>query len=193
MRTFIESFPTGIGAHTTPLYSCYWDMLYFREVKIIKYLMRGIEARGVQSNNIETHRFMQWRELHSVLMIACKGINFKGVTESLCNPFFIFWWVRAESNRRHLDFQSSALPAELPTHKRWLRKKIHLQRCASFLVIAAYVYSTPHSSKLARLESGAFYFAFNLLTMSEKERTTSIQSTRLCQGLFRFPRVLRTL
>ncbi len=26
------------------------------------------------------------------------------------------WWVGAESNRRHEDFQSSALPTELPTH-----------------------------------------------------------------------------
>jgi hypothetical protein len=28
----------------------------------------------------------------------------------------IFWWVRAELNRRHSDFQSDALPTELPTH-----------------------------------------------------------------------------
>ena len=26
------------------------------------------------------------------------------------------WWLRAESNRRHEDFQSSALPTELPSH-----------------------------------------------------------------------------
>ena len=26
------------------------------------------------------------------------------------------WWLRAESNRRHMDFQSIALPTELPSH-----------------------------------------------------------------------------
>ena len=28
------------------------------------------------------------------------------------------WWPKAELNRRHTDFQSVALPAELPGHKR---------------------------------------------------------------------------
>ena len=28
----------------------------------------------------------------------------------------ILWWLRAESNRRHMDFQSIALPTELPSH-----------------------------------------------------------------------------
>jgi hypothetical protein len=26
------------------------------------------------------------------------------------------WWLRPESNRRHVDFQSTALPTELPSH-----------------------------------------------------------------------------
>ena len=28
------------------------------------------------------------------------------------------WWEGTESNRRHEDFQSSALPTELPSHKK---------------------------------------------------------------------------
>ena len=28
----------------------------------------------------------------------------------------IVWWVRTESNRRHLELQSNALPTELLTH-----------------------------------------------------------------------------
>ena len=33
---------------------------------------------------------------------------------STCNPLYS-WWVRAELNCRHSDFQSDALPTELPT------------------------------------------------------------------------------
>ena len=29
----------------------------------------------------------------------------------------LFWWAGAELNRRHEDFQSSALPTELPAHR----------------------------------------------------------------------------
>ncbi len=29
---------------------------------------------------------------------------------------FVFWWPGAELNRRHADFQSAALPTELPSH-----------------------------------------------------------------------------
>ena len=32
--------------------------------------------------------------------------------------FRIRWWSRAGSNRRHMDFQSIALPTELPDHKK---------------------------------------------------------------------------
>jgi hypothetical protein len=42
-------------------------------------------------------------------------------------------------------------------------EKVHLLRCASPFVIAAYVEDTPHASGLARLASGAFYEAVNFL------------------------------
>ncbi len=31
----------------------------------------------------------------------------------MTSGIFIEWWLRTESNRRHEDFQSSALPTEL--------------------------------------------------------------------------------
>ncbi len=35
------------------------------------------------------------------------------------------WWLRTESNRRHMDFQSIALPTELLSHKRSL---LHIKK-----------------------------------------------------------------
>ncbi len=37
-------------------------------------------------------------------------------TESVKLIFFKKWWPETELNRRHKDFQSSALPTELPGH-----------------------------------------------------------------------------
>ena len=34
-------------------------------------------------------------------------------------PFNFKWWRKAESNRRHKDFQSFALPTELSSQKKW--------------------------------------------------------------------------
>ena len=48
-----------------------------------------------------------------------------------CGHFFISlpqkgeWWLGTESNRRHADFQSAALPTELPSR---LAKKAELYR-----------------------------------------------------------------
>jgi hypothetical protein len=32
-------------------------------------------------------------------------------------PCGLFWWAGSESNTRHKDFQSFALPTELPAHR----------------------------------------------------------------------------
>jgi hypothetical protein len=48
----------------------------------------------------------------SVVMILKKSIILRA----------LFWWAGAESNCRHEDFQSSALPTELPAH-RWARSR----------------------------------------------------------------------
>ena len=41
-----------------------------------------------------------------------------GINAWICvsaNPEKILWWLGTESNRRHADFQSAALPTELPS------------------------------------------------------------------------------
>jgi hypothetical protein len=35
-----------------------------------------------------------------------------------------FWWAGSESNTRHEDFQSSALPTELPAHRSCTRRAL---------------------------------------------------------------------
>jgi hypothetical protein len=40
--------------------------------------------------------------------------------ENIAIPYITFgkmWWEGTESNRRHTDFQSVALPTELPSHR----------------------------------------------------------------------------
>src|SRR5204863_2343756 len=46
--------------------------------------------------------------------------------QSRCNLWSVFWWRGTESNCRHYDFQSYALPTELPRPRagRTLRDKI---------------------------------------------------------------------
>ena len=41
------------------------------------------------------------------------------------------WWLEAESNHRHGDFQSPALPTELSSHIKTFKPKIQTQRFKS--------------------------------------------------------------
>ena len=46
---------------------------------------------------------------------------------------FYKWWLGAESNCRHEDFQSTALPTELPSQNfiyNLVRKKVSIHQCA---------------------------------------------------------------
>ena len=38
-------------------------------------------------------------------------------------PRVLRWWSEADLNRRHADFQSAALPTELPDHMAYIRVK----------------------------------------------------------------------
>ncbi len=50
----------------------------------------------------------------------------------MTSGIFVKWWLRTESNRRHEDFQSSALPTELQSRGIFLNvrenKLISIQR-----------------------------------------------------------------
>ena len=49
--------------------------------------------------------------------------------------FSAIWWFGAESNRRHADFQSAALPTELPNHHTKPAKKAFLAFCKGFKML----------------------------------------------------------
>jgi hypothetical protein len=58
------------------------------------------------------------------------------------------WWLGAESNRRHEDFQSSALPTELPSLKllviRYLQQqKIEMEMFLSSNSLAVWIAPEP--------------------------------------------------
>ena len=41
-------------------------------------------------------------------------------------PFYfdVYWWLGTESNCRHADFQSAALPTELPSHAQLIAEQV---------------------------------------------------------------------
>ena len=47
----------------------------------------------------------------------------------------IKWWLLLESNQRHQDFQSCALPTELRSHKLVARPRFELGKCHSQSVV----------------------------------------------------------
>ena len=42
------------------------------------------------------------------------------------------WWPRPGSNRRHADFQSAALPTELPSHRAEIRRSVEMVGAQGF-------------------------------------------------------------
>ena len=65
---------------------------------------------GVRSNQLSYRPIIGAGEGNRTLIISLEGWGF---TTKL-HPHI--WWLRTESNRRHLDLQSFALPTELLTH-----------------------------------------------------------------------------
>ena len=55
--------------------------------------------------------------------------------KTLLSDIFIvlIWWLGTESNRRHKDFQSSALPTELPSPTNVLLYNINYNLCKLFV------------------------------------------------------------
>ncbi len=43
-------------------------------------------------------------------------LNFLNLSKLAWGEPFVSWWLGTELNRRHTDFQSAALPTELPSH-----------------------------------------------------------------------------
>ena len=48
-----------------------------------------------------------------------KYVPYFFIKKGLLKPFKLGWWLRAELNCRHKDFQSFALPTELQSLKWW--------------------------------------------------------------------------
>ena len=59
--------------------------------------------------------------------LQCPGRRAKKKGPHCCRPFEKQWWPGRESNPRHGDFQSPALPTELPGHalRRWAVRAAH--------------------------------------------------------------------
>ena len=68
---------------------------------------------GVRSNQLSYRPLFLF--LERVMRIELTTSAWKAEVLPL-NYTRIVWWVRTESNRRHLELQSNALPTELLTH-----------------------------------------------------------------------------
>ena len=70
---------------------------------------------GVRSNQLSYRPFIFLLRMERVMGIEPTTSAWKAEVLPL-NYTRIVWWVRTESNRRHLELQSNALPTELLTH-----------------------------------------------------------------------------
>src|SRR5213076_1586823 len=103
-------------------------------VRAIKTISGGDGALAhapVQKNCMALHDAEARPDLHFLLSPATLGESQKSLVFPRILPMKTGLWLGAESNRRHADFQSAALPTELPSRDRcrFLRRVVGFPLC----------------------------------------------------------------
>ena len=75
--------------------------------------LNGLEPSTSRLSGVRSNQ-LSYRPLERVMRIELTTSAWKA--EVLPLNYTRIWWVRTESNRRHLELQSNALPTELLTH-----------------------------------------------------------------------------